>query len=120
MPYSHNWGVERSVNHFDIHTPEELVAISKKAPGRIVIRFFRMGCPACDRMVGTWMDMTRREMYKPVTFVSANVEDNEVLAKHYKIERIPTFVCIENGRPVSIFSGADPERLRRMIETGKP
>lgn len=116
---THNWGVN-PLNHFDISSPEELAAVARNARGRMILRFYRVGCPACDRMAGTWADMSRRQEYRPVMFVSINVEDNEVLSKHYKIDRIPTFVCIEGGKPVSSFTGANVESLRRMIETGRP
>lgn len=115
---SHNWS-DNAVNSFNISTPEELVAIARKAPGRMILRFYRVGCPACDRMVGTWMEFSRRQDYKRVTFVNVNVEENVVLSKHYKIDRIPTFVCIDGGKPASSFTGADVEALRRLIETGK-
>ena len=117
MSSTHNWGTG-AINYYDISSPQELVAIAKKAPGRIIVRFYRVGCPACDRMVGTWMDMSRRPEYRPVTFVSANVEDNEILARHYKVERIPTFVSIDGGKPRGVFTGADVTALRRLIETG--
>jgi len=115
---SHYWGTQ-ALNTYDIQSPEELVAISKRSPGRLVLRFHRVGCPACDRMAGVWADVSRRPEYKGVTFVGVNVQENPVLTKHYKVERIPTFVCVENARPVSVFSGADVEKLRRMIETGQ-
>lgn len=116
---SHNWGVG-AINYYNISSPQELAAIARNAPGRMILRFYRLGCPACDRMTGTWMDMSRRQEYRPVTFVSVNVEENQALSKHYNIERIPTFVCIEGGRPTSSFTGADAEALRRIIETGRP
>ena len=54
-------------------------------------------------------------------FVSIDVSDeaNQVLARHYNLSKIPTFVCVENNVPRSSFSGADPVALRRLIETGR-
>lgn len=114
---SHYWGTQ-ALNIHDIQSPEELVAIAKRSPGRIVLRFHRIGCPACDRMAGVWQDFSRRPEYRGVNFVGINVQENPALTKHYRVERIPTFVCVENGHPVSAFSGADVEKLRRLIETG--
>lgn len=120
---THNWGVG-ALNYYDVTRPEELQAIARRAPGRIIMRFYRVGCPACDRMAGTWADMSRRQDYKGVTFVSVNVEESPVLSKHYKVERIPTFVSIDKVggtyRPSNSFTGANVESLRRLIETGSP
>jgi thioredoxin-like negative regulator of GroEL len=117
---SHYWGTQQ-LNNYDIQSPEELSAIAARVHGgRMILRFHRIGCPACDSMAGVWMDMMKRPEYRAVTFVGVNVQDNPVLSKHYMIERIPTFVCIERGTPVSSFTGADVIRLKRMIETGQP
>lgn len=115
---THNRG-SYGVNHYDISTPQELTAIAKAVGrGRMVLRFYRDGCPHCDHMVGSWLDFVRRPEYKTVTFISLNTAENSVLARHYNVNAVPTFVCIDGGIPRSKFSGADVERLRRMIETG--
>jgi thioredoxin-like negative regulator of GroEL len=110
----------QSVNVYDISNPEQLTELAKRKPGRIIMRFYRIGCPACDRMAGIWADMTRMMDYKHVTFANVNVEDSEALTKHYTVDRIPFFVCIERGIPKSSFSGADATKLKRMIEIGYP
>ena len=63
--------------------------------------------------------MSRREDYRKVVFVDINVEDCQVLARHYNISHIPTFVCIEGGKPKAKFSGADIDKLTMLIETGR-
>jgi thioredoxin-like negative regulator of GroEL len=116
---SHSWSANE-LNNFDVQSSEELLAIANRYPTRrLVLRFHRRGCPACDRMAGVWLDVVRRSEYRDVVFVGINVEDVPSLTKHYRIERIPTFVCVENMKPVSGFQGADVIKLRRMIETGR-
>jgi thiol-disulfide isomerase/thioredoxin len=108
----------QQVNIYDISTPEELKAAVRRAPGRVILRFHRIGCPACDKMAGTWLDMSRRPDYANVTFVGINVEDNRELANAFNIESIPTFMSLDRGVANCKFVGADPIKLRRLIETG--
>ena len=108
----------QQVNIYDISTPEELSEAVRRAPGRVVLRFHRIGCPACDRMAGTWLSMSRSPEYSKVTFVGINVQDNRELAEAFNIESIPTFMALERGVARGKFIGADPIKLRRLIETG--
>jgi thiol-disulfide isomerase/thioredoxin len=111
----------QSLNAFDIAGTNDLRGILRSNPRRVVLRFHRVGCPPCDAIVPTWLEYSRAQIYKPVTFVGVNVEqpENGELMRFYKVDRTPTFVCLENGVPTSTFVGADPAKLRRMIETGR-
>lgn len=112
---SHSSG-SYDVNHFDISTIQELAAILKQSKGKIVMRFYRPGCPACDSSTGSWMDLTLRPEHRTsCTFVSANVLDNRPLSVAMKIESIPTFVCVRKGQRATTLVGADMEKLSQMI-----
>jgi thioredoxin-like negative regulator of GroEL len=114
---SHSAG-SYGVNHFDISTIQELSAILKQSKGKIIMRFYRPGCPACDSSTGSWMDMTLRpENRTSCTFVSVNVLDNRPLSIAMKIESIPTFVCVQKGRKAIVLVGADMDRLAQVISS---
>lgn len=107
-----------NVNHFDISSPQELMAILRQSTGRVIMRYYRPGCPACDSSVGRWLEFVRRPDYHNVTFISANLEENAPLAREMGVDRIPTFICLCRGKPAVKSVGADMEGLRRLIETG--
>jgi thioredoxin-like negative regulator of GroEL len=119
MTSVHSWNRGQSINHYDISTPRELEALHLRASARVVLRFYRMGCPACDKMAPVWREMVSRPEYRGVTFASADVSGPSELAKQHDIEFIPTFIAFNRGSESDRFSGASTEKLRRLIETGK-
>lgn len=110
--------MSQNANHYDISTPQELEAILRQSNGRTIIRFYRHGCPACDRSVGTWLDFVRRPEHRPVTFISANLDENGPIAMAMGVDRIPTFISIERHKSAVKLTGASPEPLLRLIQTG--
>ena len=108
----------KTLNIYEVSSPEELDAAVRRAPGRVILKFHRPNCPACIRMAGTWLDMARRPNYRNVTFIGINSEDNRELAGAFKIEYLPTFMALERGIKKASFTGASPEKLMRLIETG--
>lgn len=117
MSASHAAGAHES-NHYDISTVQELEAILRQTNGRTIIRFYRNGCPACDRSLGSWLDLVRRPDHRTVTFVSANIEENIPLSRAMGVDKIPTFICLERHKNATRLIGANPEALLRLIETG--
>ncbi len=115
---THSWPKMKTLNIYEVSSPEELDAVIKRAPGRVILKFHRPDCPACMRMASTWLDMARRPNYRNVTFVGVNSSDNPELARAFNIEYLPTFMSLERGVKRGSFSGANPERLMRLIETG--
>jgi thioredoxin-like negative regulator of GroEL len=114
---SHSAGAHNA-NHYDITTPQELTAILRQSTGRTVIRFYRQGCPACDAITGPWLEVIRRPENSCHTFVSVDTADSHTLGKAFNIQYVPTFVSIERGHQGVALTGANPEKLGRLIATG--
>ena len=107
-----------NANHYDISTPQEFSAILKQSRLRTVIRFYRPGCPACDASTGQWLNLVRDPKNVGTSFISAEVTDNSALARAMNVERIPTFISLERGRPAVILEGADSAQLTKLVNSG--
>lgn len=105
-------------NYFDISTLQEFNTIMRMSPGRVIVRFYYMGCPPCDSSVGTWLEYSRRPEYRHCTFVSAEVNENPGLVKKFNVKHVPMYFVLENRIVQGYVSGPNMGDVRRMIETG--
>jgi thiol-disulfide isomerase/thioredoxin len=114
---SHSF-LAHDTNYYDISTPEELKAVLLRSSGRSIVRFYRLGCPACDASVGLWLELSRRPENRAHMFISVDVLENKGMSWAMGVEHIPTYMCLQRGRQAVKLVGADPDKLRRLVEIG--
>lgn len=56
------------------------------------------------------------EEIEGVTFVKVDVDENPDTAAKYQVSAMPTFIFIKGGEVVDRLMGADPNRLKGLIE----
>jgi thioredoxin 1 len=71
-------------------------------------------CGPC-KIIGPIFDELSNEI-SDVVFVKVDVDENPETAAKYSVSAMPTFVFIKGGEVVDRLMGANPDRLREMIQ----
>ena len=89
--------IELSGKEFDDFVKEELVLVD----------FYADWCMPCVMMAPVIEELSRKFKEK-IKFGKVNIEDNQELAKKFKIFSIPNFVLLKEGKIIGQFAGAIP------------
>ena len=85
----------------------------------VLVDFFAEWCMPC-LMMAPVMDELAEKFRGKIKFGKVNVEDNQEIARKFKISSIPNFVLMKNGKVIDNFIGAVPQeelekRLRKYL-----
>ncbi|XP_078491453.1 thioredoxin-like [Ciona intestinalis] len=89
---------------------EKLVTAGDKL---VVVDFSAGWCAPC-RMIAPKYESIAAENPE-AEFWKVDVDDNQDLADEYKIQGVPTFIFIKNGKKLESFSGANEKKLRENV-----
>lgn len=78
-----------------------------------VIKFEADWCGPCKSFKPTWNAAV--DSYPNVEFETIDADKLPSIVAKYKVQAIPTFVVLENGKEVDRLSGANPGRFHEMI-----
>jgi len=86
-----------------------------KSDSAVVIDFWAGWCGPC-RMFSPIFEELAKD-YKNVKFIKVNVDENETIARKYKIMSIPTTLLFKGGEVKASMIGAVPkESVKKWIE----
>lgn len=88
--------------------------LKQSASKLVVIDFYATWCGPCKDIAPKLAAL--QKYYSNVAIVKVDVEKCEKIAMDYRINSMPTFCFVKNGRVVSRFSGADSRKLQATIE----
>ncbi|VEN35419.1 unnamed protein product [Callosobruchus maculatus] len=54
--------------------------------------------------------------FPDVVLLKVDVDENEELAREYNVAAMPTFVYIKKNVILATFSGANPDRLKKLTQ----
>ena len=104
-------------NIVQLRGPTELNQLNKDFPNMIVvIDCWASWCTPCLAF-GPIFEKLQQEYYQDFIFAKLNVDENQVVASHYKITSIPTILFIKNGVVVNKIVGALPyANMKKFLE----
>ena len=96
-------------------TSQEYEALAVSAE-LLVIDFYATWCGPCKMLAPVLEEVAAK--YPDVTFVKVNVDEEEDLARKFRISVIPTLVFIKNGEAVKTSTGyMDADALSALVDT---
>ncbi len=82
--------------------------------GKVVIDFFANWCGPCKRIKPLFEQLEAQ--FPGILFLKVNTDQAEDLAGLFRVQALPTFVCIHNGNFVARIEGADVQALGKALE----
>ncbi len=96
-------------------TSQEYEALAVSAD-LLVIDFYATWCGPCKMLAPVLEEVA--EKYPDVTFVKVNVDEEEDLARKFRISVIPTLVFIKNGEVLKTSTGyMDADALSALVDS---
>ncbi len=86
--------------------------------GKVVIDFFATWCGPCKRIAPVYVELSQK--FPSITFLKCDVDEAEQVSGLYKVESLPTFVFLNNGKEVKRIEGANLNQLLedlKMLES---
>ncbi|CAN6209532.1 unnamed protein product, partial [Urochloa humidicola] len=99
------------------HTKDEFDAQMKKAEETkklVVIDFTASWCGPCRFIAPVFVEYAKK--YPHIVFLKVDVDELKEVAAEYKIEAMPTFLFIKEGKKIETIVGARKEELQANIE----
>ncbi|CAN6171182.1 unnamed protein product [Urochloa humidicola] len=103
------------------HTKDEFDTQMKKAEEAkklVVIDFTASWCGPCRFIAPVFVEFAKK--YPHVLFLKVDVDELKEVAAEYKIEAMPTFLFIKEGKKVETVVGARKEELQANVEKHAP
>ena len=79
-----------------------------------LLYFTASWCGPCQQIKPTFKELVTN--YPEIMFSAVDVDENKELATKFNIKSMPTFVAVFNKNEVKRISGADPSKLRALVE----
>ncbi|XP_071449623.1 thioredoxin-like [Hetaerina americana] len=83
----------------------------------VVVDFSATWCGPC-KVIGPQFESLATE-HPNVVFLKVDVDECHEIASEYAIVSVPTFIFLKKSEKVSMFSGANIEKLKEMVNEFK-
>jgi len=81
----------------------------------VLVDFWAEWCGPCRAM-----DPAVRALARDHKVCKVNIDTNQRLASHYRVDAVPTFLVFKGGRVVNRYTGVTPEAtLRQALEAAQ-
>lgn len=81
----------------------------------VLVDFWAEWCGPC-KMIAPFLEELAEEKKGKVTIAKMDVDKNTKYASQYGIRSIPTLILFKGGKQVDMSVGADPNRIRKMVD----
>ncbi|XP_060193759.1 thioredoxin-like protein CXXS1 [Lycium barbarum] len=84
------------------------------------------GCPIVAHFAAVWcipsvaMNPFMEEfasLYQNISFLTIDVDEVKEVASKYEVKAMPTFLLLKDGVPVDKLVGANPDEIKKRIQT---
>ncbi|XP_031395585.1 thioredoxin-like protein CXXS1 isoform X2 [Punica granatum] len=86
-----------------------------KKPNQIVVHFSASWCIPSVAMNPFFEELA--SSYQDVLFLTVDVDDVKEVASRMEVKAMPTFLLMKNGAPVDKLVGANPDEIRKRIDS---
>jgi len=86
-----------------------------KSKQPVLVDFWAQWCGPCHQ-IAPYIEQLAKEYGGKVKVAKLDVDANQVIARRYGIQSIPTMIIFEGGQPAQRITGANPVALRKAIE----
>merc|ERR1712167_117462 len=101
-----------------VPTKAEFDETVAKAEGKLVcVDFTATWCGPCQLIGPTFVKMA--DEFPDCVFIKVDVDENEETSAACGIQCMPTFQFYKYGKKVDEMSGADPSKLKELVEKNK-
>ena len=84
----------------------------------LIADFYATWCPPCKQIAPIYDQLsTTYAAPGKFAFVKVNVDEAREIAAQYGIQAMPTFLLFKDGKQVEEIKGADPRKLKTVIES---
>ena len=91
-----------------ILTDENFEKEIQKTEKMSLVDFYATWCEPCS-MLAPILEKLEKEFEEKIFLLKANVDDVQLNAQKFKVDRIPMVVLFKSGKPISSFTGFKPE-----------
>ncbi|KAF2632906.1 thioredoxin-domain-containing protein [Macroventuria anomochaeta] len=83
----------------------------------LIADFYATWCPPCKQIAPIYNQLsTAHSAAGKFAFVKVNVDEAREIAAQYGIQAMPTFLLFKDGKQVEEVKGADPRKLKAVVE----
>lgn len=90
----------------------------------VLVDFYATWCEPCS-LLAPILEKLEKEFEGEIVLLKANIDDTQLNAQKFQVDRIPMVVLFKNGLPIGTFTGFKPEPvmrewLEKMIQDNMP
>jgi len=97
-----------AINLTDKNFEKEILRSDKM----VLVDFYATWCEPCS-LLAPILEKLEKEFEDKMVLLKANVDDVQVNAQKFQVDRIPMVVLFKNGKPINNFTGLKPEPILR-------
>ena len=87
--------------------------LNNKKP--VLVDFFAVWCGPCQTM-DPYIHQLAGEYSGKVKVVKVNVDANPIASRQFGVQSLPTFMLFDQGEPVKVIKGANPQALKQALD----
>lgn len=81
----------------------------------VLVDFWAAWCGPC-KMIAPFLDELADEYKGQLTVAKLDVDKNQENASKFGVRSIPTLIVFKNGEQSDLFIGADPGKIKQMVQ----